>query len=158
MAIYMQYGKIKGPVTTEGFKDWIELESFHWGASRHIGTAARGSTSREHSEPTLSEVIVTKRTDIASPKLMLDSVAGKLDSEVQIKFTTTTKGKVETFLSYKLENTGISNYSLTSGGDMPMESLSLNFTKISKTFKGTDPGVGGQTETVGYDMTKMKTF
>src|SRR5690348_18124860 len=94
MAIYMKYGDIKGPVTTDGFKDWIELESFHWGSSRHIGTAARGSTSREHSEPTLAEVTVTKRTDLASPKLFLDSVAGKLDSKVEIKFTTTTKGKV----------------------------------------------------------------
>ena len=156
MAIYMKYGSIKGPVTTDGFKDWIELESFHWGSSRHIGTAARGSTSREHSEPTLAEVTVTKRTDVASPKLFLDSVAGKLDSKVEIKFTTTTKGKVETFLTYKLEETGISNYSLTSGGDMPMESLSLNFTKITKTFKGTDPGIGGSPETVGYNLAEMK--
>src|SRR5689334_20442921 len=156
MAIYMKYGDIKGPVMTDGFKDWIELESFHWGSSRHIGTAARGSTSREHSEPTLSEVTVTKRTDVASPKLMLDAVAGKLDSKVEIKFTTTTKGKVETFLTYKMENTGISNYSLSSGGDMPVESLSLNFTKITKTFTGHDPGIGGSPETVGYDLTQMK--
>ena len=158
MAIYMKYASIKGPVTTDGFKDWIELESFHWGAARHIGTAARGATSREHSEPTISEVTVTKRTDIASPKLFLDSVAGKLDSKVEIKFTTTTKGKVETFLTYKLENTGVSNYSLSSGGDMPMESLSLNFTKITYTFKGTDPGIGGSPETVGYDLTQMKSL
>ncbi|MGD9615000.1 MAG: Hcp family type VI secretion system effector [Alphaproteobacteria bacterium] len=156
MAIYMKYGSVKGPVTTDGFKDWIELESFHWGSSRHIGTAARGSTSREHSEPALSEVTVTKHTDVASPKLFLDSVAGKLDTKVEIKFTTTTKGKVETFLAYKLENTGISNYSLSSGGDMPMESLSLNFTKITYTFKGMDPGIGGSPETVGYDLTEMK--
>src|SRR6476646_4200392 len=146
MAIYMKYGSIKGPVTTDGFKDWIELESFHWGSSRHIGTAARGSTSREHSEPTLSEITVTKRTDVASPKLFLDSVARKLD------------GKVETFLTYSLEDTGVSNYSLTSGGDMPMESLSLNFTKITKTFKGTDPGIGGSPETVGYNLAEMKSI
>src|SRR5215203_4472158 len=156
MAIYMKYGSIKGPVTTDGFKDWIELESFHWGASRHIGTAARGSTSREHSEPTLAEVTVTKRTDVASPKLFLDSVAGKLDSKVEIKFTTTTKGKVETFLAYKLDNTGVSGYSLSSGGDMPMESLSLNFTKITQSFTGHDPGVSGSPEIVGYDLTQMK--
>lgn len=157
MAIYMKYGNIKGPVTTDGFKDWIELDSFHWGVGRAIGTAQRGAYSREHSEPTISEVTVTKRTDLASPKLMLDSVAGKLDSNVEIKFTTTTKGKVETFLTYKLENTGLSGYSMSSGGDMPMESLSLNFTKITKTFTGMDPGVSGSPETVGYDLTLMKT-
>lgn len=157
MALYMKYGSIKGPVTTDGFKDWIELNSFHWGVGRSIGTAARGSTSREHSEPSLSEVTVTKLTDVASPKLFLDSVAGKLDSKVTIKFTTTTKGKVETFLTYELENTGISGYSLSSGGDMPVESLSLNFTKISETFSGMNPDISGSPETVGYDLTQMKT-
>src|SRR3954470_8827698 len=158
MAIYMKFGSIKGPVTTDGFKDWIELESFHWGSSRHIGTAARGSTSREHSEPTLSEVTVTKRTDVASPKLFLDSVAGKLDSKAEIKFTTTTKGKVETFLTYKMEDTGISRYSIGSNGDMLIETLSLNFAKITKTFTGTAPGVSGSPETVGYDLTQMTTI
>ena len=158
MALYMKYGSIKGSVTTDGFKDWIELESFHWGVGRSIGTAARGSFSREHSEPSISEITVTKRTDIASPKLLLDSVAGKLDSKVDIKLTTTTKGKVETFLTFKLENTGISGYSLSSGGDMPVESLSLNFTKITETFTGHDPGIGGSPETVGYDLTQMKSI
>jgi type VI secretion system secreted protein Hcp len=157
MACYMKYGDIKGAVTTDGFKDWIELNSFQWGVGRSIGTAARGATSREHSEPNLSEITVTKLTDVASPKLFLDSVGGKLDNKVTIKFTTTTKGKVETFLTYELENTGLSGYSLHSGGDMPTESLSLNFTKITKTFSGMDPGVSGSPETVGYDLTQMKT-
>ncbi len=157
MAIYMKYGNIKGSVTTEGFKDWIELNSFQWGVGRSIGTAARGALSREHSEPSLSEVTVTKLTDVASPKLFLDAVAGKLDNKVTIKFTTTTKGKVETFLTYELENTGLSHYSLSSGGDMPMESLSLNFTKITETFTGMQPGITGSPETVGYDLTQMKT-
>src|SRR5262245_55073301 len=158
MAIYMKYGAIKGSVTTDGFKDWIELNSFQCGARRAIGTAARGSTSREHSEPTINEITVTKVMDVASTKLFLDSVGGKLDSKVDIKFTTTTKGKVETFLAYKLENTGISNYSLSSVGDMPTEALSLNFTKITEAFTGHDPGVTGSPDIVGYDLTQMKTI
>ena len=157
MALYMKYGDVKGAVTTDGFKDWIELSSFQWGASRSIGTAARGSTTREHSEPTLSEITVTKLTDVASPKLFLDSVAGKLDNKVTIKFTTTTKGKIETFLTYEMENTGLSHYSMSSGGEAPMESLSLNYTKITETFSGMDPGISGSPETVGYDLTQMKT-
>jgi type VI secretion system secreted protein Hcp len=158
MAIYMKYGSIKGPVTTEGFKDWIELHSFQWGAGRAIGSAARGSTSREHSEPNLSEVTVTKQTDVSSPKLFLESVAGKLDNKVTLKFTTTTKGKVETFLTYELTDCGLSAYTLSSGGEMPTESLRLNFTKISKTFEGLDPDIAGSPETVGYDLTQMKTI
>lgn len=157
MAIYMKYGSIKGPVTTAGYKDWIELNSFQWGCGRGIGTAARGSTSRESSEPSLSEVVVTKPTDVSSPKLFLDSVAGEMNNDVTISFTTTTKNEIKEFLKYQLTNTGISGYSLSSGGDMPSESLSLNFTKISKTFTGMDPATAGSPETVGYDLTQMKT-
>jgi len=40
---------------------------------------------------------------------------------------------------------------------MPTESLSLNFTKITETFTGQDPGISGSPETVGYDLTQMKT-
>jgi len=39
MALYMKYGDIKGAVTTDGFKDWIELNSFQWGVGRAIGSA-----------------------------------------------------------------------------------------------------------------------
>jgi len=158
MPIYMKFQDVKGAVTTEGFKNWIELESMQLGTHRSIGTAARGATNREHSEPSISEIVVTKRTDVSSPKLFLDSVAGKLDNKVEIKLTTTTKGKVETFLTIKLENTGISSYNVSSQGDMPTESLSLNFTKITETLTGMDPGISGSPETVGYDLTLMKTI
>lgn len=154
----MKYGSINGPVTTKGFEKWIELSSFQWGSGRAIGSAARGSTSREHSEPSLSEVTVAKLTDVASPKLFLESVAGKLDNKVTIKFTTTTKGAIDTFLTFELTDCGVSGYSLSSGGEMPQESISLNFTKISKTFKGLDPDIAGTPETVGYDLTQMKTI
>ena len=40
MAIYMKYGSIVGPVTTEGFKEWIECNSFQWGVGRSLGTGA----------------------------------------------------------------------------------------------------------------------
>lgn len=154
----MKYGSINGPVTTKGFEKWIELNSFQWGSGRAIGSAARGSTSREHSEPSLSEVTVAKLTDVASPKLFLEWVAGKLDNKVTIKFTTTTKGEVDTFLTFELTDCGVSGYSMSSGGEMPQESISLNFTKISKTFKELDPDIAGSPETVGYDLTQMKTI
>jgi hypothetical protein len=41
--------------------------------------------------------------------------------------------------------------------EAPMESLSLNFTRITDTFTGHDPGISGSRETVGYDLAQMKT-
>src|SRR5262249_20456229 len=123
MGIYMKYDDIKGAVTTDGFKDWIELDSFQWGAERNIHSPTGGATTREQSEPTFNEVVVTKRTDVSSPKLFYESVGGVLNHRVTVKFTTTTKGKVETYLTFELEDTGVSGFSLSSHGEAPEESL-----------------------------------
>lgn len=156
MAIYLKFGAVDGPVTTGGFDKWIECNSFQFGVGRAIGTAARGSTNREHSEPSISEVVLTKPLDVASGKLFEDAVGGLLDTKATIKFTTTTKGKVETFLEYELENCGLSGYSISSGGDVPSESLSLNFTKITFKHTGHAASVSGNTAAYGYDLTKME--
>ncbi|MBV9015897.1 MAG: type VI secretion system tube protein Hcp [Alphaproteobacteria bacterium] len=156
MALYMKYGSLDGACTTKGFEKWIELNSFQWGVGRAIGTGARGSLSREHSEPTISEITVTKLTDKSSPKLFEEALYGKLDTKVEIKFTTTVKNSVETFLAYELTNTGPSHYSLGSGGDMPTETLSLNFTKVQMKFTPMEAGLTGSPEQVGYDLEKMQ--
>jgi type VI secretion system secreted protein Hcp len=155
MAIYMKFGAIDGAVTTKGFEKWIELNSLQWGVGRGIGTAARGSTTRESSEPSISEITVTKAMDTASNKLFQDATGGHLGSDVTLKLTATTKDTVTTFLTYKLSNTGLSGYSVSCGGDAPTESLSLNFTKIMITYSGLDPQTQGKPDTCGYDLTQM---
>lgn len=155
MAIYMKFGDVEGQVTTTGFEKWIELSSFQYGVGRGVSSAASGA-QRESSEPSISEIVVTKVYDKASPKLYEDSLAGNFDTTVQIKLTTTTKNKVDTFLAYELSNCGISGYSASSGGDNPTESLSLNFTKIMVTPSPLNNS--GTPETgaiVTYDLTTM---
>lgn len=158
MAIYMHFGDdIKGAVTTEGFVDWIELNSFQWGVGRGVGSPTGSDKEREASAPSISEIVVTKVMDVASNKLLMDALAGELGTTVEIKFTTTTKNQTGEFLTYSLEKCGLSGYSVSSGGDRPSESLSLNFTKISVTYKGIDSAGASQPDTVGYDLALMKT-
>lgn len=155
MAIYMKFGSIDGAVTTKGFEKWIELQSFQFGVGRAVRTAARGSTARESSEPSISEIVVTKVMDMSSNKLFQDAVGGDFSSKVTVKFTTTTKDGVATFLAYDLTDVGLSGYSASSGGDAPSESLSLNFTKIQISYTGMDSRVSGSQDVVGYDLTQM---
>lgn len=122
---------------------------------RAIGMAARGAATREASEPNISEIVITKRLDKASTKLFMDAVAGALSATAKFKFTTATKDKVDTYLAYELTNCGLSGYSKSSDGDVPMESLSLNFTKIIFTYTERDPKIAGSPDTVGYDMLTM---
>ena len=156
MAIYMKFGDIKGQVTTDGYKDWIELLSFQYGVNRNVSSGA-GGAGREGANPHISEIVVTKHFDVASPKLYQDSVAGAFSTKVEIKLTTTTKNKVDTFLAVELSDCGVSSYSTSSGGDQPMESLSLNFTKIMYTPSPLDTkGSPVKGAVVTYDLMKMK--
>ena len=158
MPIYMNYDSlaIKGDVTEEGHKTWIELSSFQWGVGRGISSPTGGSADRESSAPSVSEIVVTKSTDAASVKILNETLQGE-GKTVIIDFTKTDKSKLEVYMTYTLTNTMISGYSLSSGGDRPSESVSLNFTKIE--FKNTPMGQSNEDnspETVGYDLALAK--
>ncbi len=156
MAIYMKWDGIDGAVTTKEHEKWIELNSFQFGVGRAIGTAARGAATREASEPHISEITISKRLDKASTKLFMDAVAGDLSSTVKFKFTTTTKDKVDTYLAFELTNCGVSGHSMSADSEgAPVESLSLNFTKIMFTYTERDPKIAGSPDTVGYDLLTM---
>ncbi|WP_137181649.1 type VI secretion system tube protein Hcp [Roseomonas sp. AR75] len=158
MAIYMKYGDIKGTVTTDGFKDWIELGSVQMGAGRGIASARGSGSNREASEPSISEITCTKQWDASSSsKLFEESVAGEMSRLVEIHFTTTGAKKQEVYLVVKLKDTGISGYSLSSGGDKPTESLSLNFAHVEVVPKVVDPKIGVKDgEKVSFDLKEMK--
>ncbi len=155
MTIYLKFGSVNGPVTTAGFEKWIELHSFQFGVGRGIGTAARGSSLREASEPSVSEIVVTKALDAGSTGLFQDAVGGNLDTKVDIKFTTTTKDKVHTYLHFELTDVGLSGWSISSGSDAPSESLSLNFTKVVISYTGFDPKGTATPLKAGWDLTKQ---
>jgi type VI secretion system secreted protein Hcp len=157
MAIYMKFGDIKGSVTTDGFKDWIELGKFQWGVGRSVNSSSKGSDTREGSEPSVSEVVVSKRMDKASPKLWQDAVGGDFSKDVTISMTTTTKDKVETFVEYQLKEVGLSGYSAGAGSDdAPQESLSLNFSAVTWKYIGRDSKIAGTPEVVGWDLAQQK--
>lgn len=141
MPIYMKYDGIDGAVTAAGFEKWIELDSCQLGVNRAISSGARGN--RESSTPSFSDISITKPQDAASTGLFTASLYGE-GKKVNIAFTkTSTDGKTQQkYLELTLENTLISSYSTSGmGGDasqQPMESLSLNFTKIEWKHTETD--------------------
>ena len=160
MAIYMKFGDIKGQVQTDGFKDWIELESMQYGVNRNVSTGA-GGAGREGAHPNISDILITKTFDVASPKLYQDAVAGAFHSNVDIKLTTTTKNKIDTYLALELKDCGVASYSTSAhggaGGSAPMESFSLNFTNIMYTPSPLDTkGTPVKGAVVTYDLLKMK--
>jgi type VI secretion system secreted protein Hcp len=152
MPIYVKYGAIDGDVTAAGHEKWIEINSAQFGVGRGISSPTGGSADREASAPSVSEIVVTKPTDVASTKLFNEALQGE-GTDVTIDFCKTDKGKLETYMTYTLTNTMVSSFSMSSGGDRPMESLSFNYTKIE--FKNTAMGAANDTgspDAVTYDL------
>jgi type VI secretion system secreted protein Hcp len=141
MAAFLKYGdSIKGESLAEGHKGsdgWIEIGSVQWGCGRGIHTPVGSSSKREASAPHVSEVTLTKMMDSTSPLLAQEGLIGTAVNAV-IELVETGDNKLETFLSLKLTNAMISGYSLSSSGDRPSESLTLNFTKIEFVYQGYD--------------------
>ena len=157
MALFMQFGALKGEVTQETHKDWIEINSLQWGVGRGIGSGVGGGSLRESSAPSVSEITVTKVMDVSSPLLLKEALGGKA-VQVKIEITQTDdSGKHVSFQKYVLTNTLISGYSISSGGDRPSESLSLNFTKFDSEYINIDDQFKGVTTGhVVYDIQLAK--
>jgi type VI secretion system secreted protein Hcp len=159
MPIYIKYGDIKGDVTAAGHlgsEGWVEVGSFQFGIGRGISSPTGGSTDRESSAPSVSEIVITKTMDKSSYKWMEESLWGE-GQNVQIDFCKTDKDKLEVYATYKLEDCMVSGYSVSSGGDRPSESISLNFTKIIYEFtEMKSKNEGGDKPVTGWNIGEAK--
>ncbi len=132
MAIYVKYTSptVAGDVTTQGFADQFEVQSYQFGVGRGVGTATGASGNREASTPSVSEITLTKNLDQASGGLLKEAFSGAGKAGAVISFVRTDGGGGVTYLEITLTNVMVSGYSMSSGGDRPSESISLNFTKM----------------------------
>lgn len=157
MAIFIKYGDLKGEVTATGYTDWMEVNSLQWGVGRGISSGVGGGSKREATAPSISEIVVTKTMDAISPLMLKESIGGDAKT-VKIDMTQTdASGKHIAYQKFILTNTLVSGYSLSSGGDRPSESLSLNFTKVdSEYLKVDDKFKATTTGHVIYDISTAK--
>jgi type VI secretion system secreted protein Hcp len=141
-AIYMKYDGIDGDVTAVGHENWIEILSFSWGVTND------GSGSQAN------DVSVQQTLNKASPKLLQAALSGSPIEWALMDFVNpNTLDPSTPYLQYKFEDVLISGYSISSGGDLPTESLSLNFTKITFSHRPIgDDGRLGDPVTGGWDF------
>jgi type VI secretion system secreted protein Hcp len=123
---------INGESTVAGHDKWINVDSVQFGVGRSISMVGGGG-DRETSNPSFSEVTFTKSMDVASTELMMQATCGKSLGKAEVHFLQTggTSAKGQVYCKIELEESIVSSYSASSGGERPSESFSLNFTKIS---------------------------
>ena len=128
MAIAVNFaGKIKGNLSVDGHKKWVPVESFGFSAGRAISTSTK---SREVSNPSFSELTFSRATDLSSPSIYKASIGGSAVGDVDIHLYQTYENTVQVYLKIKLVDAIVSNYSVSSSGDRPSETFSVNYSKV----------------------------
>jgi type VI secretion system secreted protein Hcp len=156
MAVFMKFGDKKGDVDTKEYKGWIMCESFQFGSGRGIGSAAASGSNRQGSHASVSEITVSKHLDPSSLPLWRNALDGDLKTKVEFAFTRADQDNSE-YLHVTLWDTGVSGWSMSSGGDRPSESVSLNFAKIElKDITQSVEGGAASNLAVTYDLTTQK--
>ena len=146
-AIYL-CGPIKGDVTAEGYRECISIESFQDGVGRAIQLGGPGGGA---SAPSFSEISLSKSMDSASVPLRAAAAVGKQENWT-IHFVSAGAEGCE---YYKVELTAalFSSHSMSSGGDLPFESLSIAFEKIQYSYYPPEGSSQcGAPITWGYDL------
>ena len=153
----MKFGSVTGEAANKNYTGDIELAGFQWGVSRTIGNPTGGSTNRQSSPPSVSELTITKLIDKTSPVLLQDLLQGVSTNTVDIFLVGNLEAagkapQTTTYAEYVLSNVLLSSYSVNSTGDRPSETFTLNFTKVQFTDFPNGPA---SAVTIVYDLTTV---
>ncbi|QNK68935.1 Hcp family type VI secretion system effector [Variovorax sp. PAMC26660] len=135
MAIYIKFPGITGQTQVEGHKDELEVSSFSFGAQISV-TSITTNKTRTLDKPNFSDISLSRYCDSATPQLLQKLASGEVfKGETIISFTREDNGALLDLIVMKLTDAILSSLQLSSGGDPPSESLSLNYSKIEIAYK-----------------------
>jgi type VI secretion system secreted protein Hcp len=138
--IYMNWNsqQIPGDVTAAGFAGDIQLNSTQWGVGKAVSSA--NGTGGNSGNVAISDLVITKTLDKATPKLFDQALNGVAAPEVDILFVA--PNTTQPYMEIILNNVLVSGYTMNSSGDVPTESMTLNFTKVQFVYTAQNPAGG----------------
>lgn len=150
---FLKLDGIDGESTDAKCRGCIDIESFSWGTANPSTTGAHGTGGGGGAgKVSVHDISISKISDKSSSDLMQASATGQHIKEAKL-VCRKAGGDQQEYLTYELENVLVSSYSTyghgSSSSGRPMESLSLNFTKI--TFQWTD--ASGKAKNLGAGET-----
>ena len=156
MPIYLQIDGIQGDATHEAHKNWTDISSLSWGVQRQMNTLAGAAQNREGKQPSVGQVTLTKISDRSTPKLITEAASGQVSKTAKIHLVTT-GSPGDTYLEFTLSNVLIAGYSIESGGGRPIETITLDFTKMETRYTPADSTNTGQGPVISsYDVATAK--
>lgn len=156
---FLKIDGIPGESSDSKHKGEIDVEAWSWGAVHPVGPA--GGSGSGAGKADFQDLGFTARFSKASPNLMLACASGKHLKSAILSARRQDKSQAE-FLTFSLSDVLVSSYQTggAEGGDVvPVDSVSLNFSKIQIEYKEQKPdgSLGGST-TVGWDSKQSKQF
>jgi type VI secretion system secreted protein Hcp len=116
---YMWIGGIDGESRDEDHDKWIDVLAVDWGSgAKQPAGPGRGAGA----------VVITRKLDTSSPKLVEKIAKGATVPEMVLH--TPAGGEEPTYQAFELDNVRITSYSISTAGNVPMESITFQFEKI----------------------------
>lgn len=160
--MFLKLDGIKGDSTSAQGKDQIELLSWNHGVSMPTTHSPGSGASVKHGRCVHQDITFNKYLDIASPTLNLYCSGGNNIKTAEITLFQAEKSDGDPVKYYviKLEDVIITNISIgASGGELPIETVTLHYNKITWTYKKQKHDAPGGAEgdiTSGWDLQANK--
>lgn len=146
---------IPGEATAKGFEGAIEILSFSFGASNSTNVVGGGSGS---GKAILHDFSIMKKTDVASCTLFNKCCAGEHFNKATVSFRKA-GGEQVVYMTYAFEEVFVTSiqWSGSSGGeDVPTESVSFNYKKVTITYNSqTKTGAAAGPQVGTWDQAKV---
>ena len=155
--MFIKIEGIKGESTDDKHKDEIDVLSWSWGLEQsgaiHPGPGGGGGAGKV----SVHGLSITKRTDAATPKLMLTCANGRRIKEALLTVRKPGGNQLE-FVRIKMNDVLVSSVSdSVSGDDSITENVALNFSKVEVDYVRQKPdGSTGETIQFKWDFSANK--
>lgn len=140
---YLKLDQVDGESMKAGHENWIEIESWSFGAS-NFGTAGIGSGQSGAARVAMQDFTFSKYTDKSSPKLIQSMFEGKMVPTAQLvgRRAGLKDGKAAKYMVWDMKNVVVSSHALSGsgGGGIPTESFSLRFEEVAVKYKSIKAG------------------
>lgn len=148
---FMKLGGIEGESTDAKHKDWIIIESYSHGLAKSSAQGVTGAARRRGSA-VMEDLVITKKLDKSSPKLMEFAVKGQVIPELILEITNASRNPLYKITLSNVLISSVNNSGTCSPQCEIMEQVSFNFEKI--TWEYTDARGGKVTSSYNVETNK----
>ncbi|MCL2004729.1 MAG: type VI secretion system tube protein Hcp [Planctomycetaceae bacterium] len=160
-SMFLKIDDIKGECTVSGYEEQIEIYSFSLDFSQPTSALRSSEGGGTVARPQCSDLSLSKRFDISSPSICQRLWEGKTIPNVVLTLCRSEaqdgSAPLLAYLEIKLSNVVISSYNISGGGDLPGETVSMNYSKIEIAYmKQKNEGGSAGNAAAGYDLSQGK--